>query len=90
MSTDNLSRATRLATIALSFERVDGARVELWMRRDCGDLHMEIVWIWSHGDRGRWSRLTTPGGVILSAVLLSDLTPERAAEPTSTGGGNPN
>ena len=64
-----------------SFAGEPGARVELWARASCGHHHMQIVWVWEHGENGVWARLTSMQGLLLAALLLEDERPAPAAAP---------
>jgi hypothetical protein len=59
-----------IADAKAAFRGIDGARVELWARAECGHHHLQVMWVWEHGDAGSWARLTTLQGVLLSALLL--------------------
>lgn len=67
-----------------SFRGENGARVEIWVRRDCGHMHLEAFWVWEHGDAGRWLLFTSNvGGVIAAGLAEASFS---APTPAAAGG----
>lgn len=52
-----------------SFRGENSARVEIWVRRNCGHMHLEAFWVWEHGAEGRWELFTASVGGVIAAGL---------------------